>query len=123
MATPRFPVVRCARAGRVTLATLFVVLLGCLSSASSAQAAQTIVSLTFDDGIATQLRSATKLESKGLRGTFYINSAKIGNGDPYFMDWTQLTALSTAGHEIGGHTLDHRRLTTLTPTEQRIEIC
>ena len=121
MATLRLPIARCAWAGRVILATLFVVLL-CASSASSARA-QTVVSLTFDDGIETQLPVASVLQSKGMRGTFYINSAKISSPDPYFMTWTQLNAISAAGHEIAGHTLDHPHLNDLTanlsPAERR----
>ena len=121
MATLRLPIARCAWAGRVILATLFVVLL-CASGASSARA-QTIVSLTFDDGIATQAPVASVLQSKGMRGTFYINSANISSPDPYFMTWTQVNAIAGAGHEIGGHTLDHKRLTDLTDAQQRSEVC
>src|SRR4051812_8347191 len=122
MATVRLPIARCAWAGRVILATLFVVLLCSASSASSASA-QTIVSLTFDDGIATQVPAASVLQSKGMRGTFYINSANVSSPDPYFLTWTQLNALAAAGHEIGGHTLDHKRLTDLTDAQQRSEVC
>ena len=62
------------------------------------------------------------LESHGMRGTFYVNSGTIAS-KPYFMNWPQVDALAAAGHEIGGHTIDHKRLTTLTADEQRREVC
>jgi peptidoglycan/xylan/chitin deacetylase (PgdA/CDA1 family) len=117
MATSRFPIARCAWAGRVILATLLVVLC-CASSAS----AQTVVSLTFDDGIQTQLGAASVLESHGMRGTFYINSGTVGSKG-FFMSWPQVDGLASTGHEIGGHTIDHQRLTTLTAAAQRQEVC
>ena len=122
MATLRLPDARCAWAVRVILATLFVVLLTCASSASSARA-QTVVSLAFDDGTAGQVNAAAQLQTRGLRGTFYINSANIGSPDPYFMTWAQLDTIAAAGHEVAGHTLTHKRLTDLTAAQQRSEIC
>ena len=46
--------------------------------APGAMAAQTIVSLTFDDGIATQNFARTQLTAHGMRGTFYLNSGDVG---------------------------------------------
>src|SRR2546429_4538496 len=117
MATSRFPFARSAWAGRVILATLLVVLC-CASSAR----AQTVVSLTFDDGIQTQLGAASVLEAHGMRGTFYINSGNVGTKS-FFMSWSQLDGLASVGHEIAGHTVDHKRLTDLTPDAQQHEVC
>jgi peptidoglycan/xylan/chitin deacetylase (PgdA/CDA1 family) len=62
------------------------------------------LSLTFDDGIQSQLDIAVPLLNKfGLHGTFYINP----RGD----DWLELLnpwqEVASAGHEIGNHTLSH----------------
>ena len=103
------------------IAVLGLVLLA-LPVAGAAQA-QTIVSLTFDDGIATQYTQArSSLVSHGMHGTFYVNSGNIGaNG--YYMTWSNVATLAADGNEIGGHTLNHKRLTDLTSTEQRRQIC
>src|SRR4051812_1641470 len=117
MATVFRPVTRCLRVGRIIFASLFLTLV-CASSAH----AQTVVTFTFDDGIETQLTAASNLESHGMRGTFYINSGKL-ESETYFMTWPQVDGLSAAGHEIAGHTIDHKRLTNLTPDEQRRQVC
>jgi len=84
--------------------------------------AQTVVTLTFDDGIASQNLARTALASYGMRGTFFINSGLVGS-NAYYMTWLQVDALALAGNEIGGHTVDHKRLADLTVDEQRHEIC
>jgi peptidoglycan/xylan/chitin deacetylase (PgdA/CDA1 family) len=82
------------------------------------------VSLTFDDGIATQNQVRPVLASHGMHGTFYINSGNIEQPfNPYFMVWSDVDALAANGNEIGGHTVDHERLPDLTPSEQRDEVC
>ena len=63
------------------------------------------VSLTFDDGIVTQLDNAIPcLNDNNLKGTFYLNP---GRGDR----WNQLLSrwkdVSRQGHEIGNHTCSH----------------
>ena len=88
----------------------------------SAASAQTIVSLTFDDGIATQMAVRQSLLSHNMRGTFYINSNTIG-ADGYRMTWADVATLRADGNEIGRHTLDHERLTDLGAAAQRRQIC
>ena len=39
------------------------------------------------------------------------------------MVWSDVDALNAAGNEIGGHTVDHVRLTNLTPAQQHQQIC
>jgi peptidoglycan-N-acetylglucosamine deacetylase len=64
------------------------------------------VSLTFDDGMASQREiAAPMLEEHGLRGTFYL----IPQGDDRewrvgLADWLPVAA---AGHEIGDHSVAH----------------
>ncbi|MEZ0073927.1 polysaccharide deacetylase family protein [Planotetraspora sp. GP83] len=81
----------------------------------------TVVALTFDDGDASHVRVARLLKSRGMAGTFYVNSAQIGTAGK--LTRAQLAAIARAGHEIGGHTLTHPKLPELTPAEQRAEIC
>jgi Polysaccharide deacetylase/Chitobiase/beta-hexosaminidase C-terminal domain/Bacterial Ig domain len=87
----------------------------------SAVAAQTVVSLTFDDGWDNQQTAYSMLAAHGLTGTFYVNSGDIGQ--PGHLSWDQLTTFNAAGNEIGGHTLTHPDLTTLTSTQAQHEIC
>jgi peptidoglycan/xylan/chitin deacetylase (PgdA/CDA1 family) len=72
---------------------------------------RTIVSLTFDDGWANQRDAAAMLSAHGMRGTFYVNSNRVGT--PGFLTWHELEALASVGHDIGGHGLDHVDLTTI----------
>jgi hypothetical protein len=65
---------------------------------------QGAISLTFDDGLRSQLETAIpRLEERGLRGTFYLNP----RGD----DWQTRLAVwrpaQQAGHEMGNHTISH----------------
>lgn len=96
-------------------------------AAEAAQVAQAIVtspttvSLTFDDGTADQLQAAQLLENNGLKGTFYVNSGRIGTGD--YLSAGQLQQLQANGHEIGGHTISHADLTALGSAEQQHQIC
>ncbi|WP_257460629.1 polysaccharide deacetylase family protein [Archangium lipolyticum] len=82
---------------------------------------QVAVSLNFDDGLATQLSAASMLVAHGMRGTFFVNSGRLGRSG--YLTLEQVRGLHDAGHEIGGHTLTHPRLTSLTPDQQRREIC
>ena len=83
--------------------------------------AQTIVSLSFDDTTAEQRDAAEALEAVGLRGTFYVNSTRLDR--PGYLTTAQVLALSAVGHEVGGHSLGHRRLTELDSEQARQEIC
>lgn len=62
------------------------------------------VSLTFDDGMPSQLdRAVPILAENGLHGTFYVN--------PRGPAWRGLLApwkaVAAAGHEVGNHTVNH----------------
>ena len=58
------------------------------------------------------------LAAHGMRGTYYINT-----GDMWGMSWSQIHDLADAGHEIGGHTLDHADLTSLSTAEATRQVC
>ncbi|MEU4829106.1 polysaccharide deacetylase family protein [Streptosporangium sp. NPDC023615] len=82
---------------------------------------RTIVSLTFDDGDSTHPAVARMLERHGMRGTFYVNTDTVGGEEK--LTRRGLAAIARAGHEIGGHTLTHIRLTELTQSDQERQIC
>ena len=87
-----------------------------------ASAAQTVVSLTFDDGSASEYWALNQLNSHGMLGTFYINSSQVGTSD-YYMTWSQIHDIYNAGNEIGGHTSNHFNLPQTDPAEAQRQIC
>lgn len=97
-----------------------LVLLLCTAAVAPASAA-TVVSLTFDDGLGSQMEARPLLAARGVHATFYVNSGKIGRG-PH-LTAAQISQLAADGNEIGGHTVSHSRLTTLSEAEQRREVC
>ena len=68
---------------------------------------QCAVSLTFDDGIQEDYTLiAPHLDRYGLKGTFCINGAFIGDLDDHYaprMTWEQCRELDARGHEIDSH--------------------
>lgn len=101
------------------LTALFVVFLPVPADASATRPLQ--VTFTFDDGVADQLAGQQLLEKYGMVGTFYINSSFIGL--PGYMTRANLDQLKAKGHEIGGHTVSHQNLPTLSADEQNRQIC
>jgi peptidoglycan/xylan/chitin deacetylase (PgdA/CDA1 family) len=81
----------------------------------------TVVSLTFDDGNADNFNIGPLLRANGLHATFYIPSGLVG--DAGYMTWDQLQVLQGDGNEIGGHTLDHRKIEGLAPDALRHQVC
>jgi peptidoglycan/xylan/chitin deacetylase (PgdA/CDA1 family) len=79
-----------------------------------------VVSLTFDDAKATQRDAAALLAEHDLKATFYVPSGSVG-GEGH-LDWSELVSLQAAGHEIGGHTLEHVHLRRLDRDEARRQI-
>jgi peptidoglycan/xylan/chitin deacetylase (PgdA/CDA1 family) len=97
----------------------------CAAAAFAAPArADTVVTLTFDDGQASQFPVKDLLAARGMRGTFFVNSAQVGTSD-YYMTWSQIDALAADGNEIGGHTLNHVDLMdlSLSDAEKRRQVC
>ncbi|WP_170317042.1 polysaccharide deacetylase family protein [Acrocarpospora corrugata] len=90
---------------------------------ASAEAAKPkiTVSLGFDDGDASHAMVGSLLRRYGMRGTFYINSGELGKRGSLTVH--QVKVLAKQGHEIGGHTLHHVRLTEVAPLTARKEIC
>jgi peptidoglycan-N-acetylglucosamine deacetylase len=80
-----------------------------------------VVTTSWDDGHRLDSRLAALLEKYAVPATFYIA--------PRNVEWNAAELLSPAGvrelaerFEIGGHTLSHRRLPTLSDAEARADI-
>ena len=84
-------------------------------------AAVPVVSLTFDDGLASQWVARTALRAHKFHGTFYVNSTHLDTAGR--LTSAQVRRLAAEGHEIGGHTSDHVNLPTLDEAEQRRQVC
>lgn len=96
--------------------------LGLLAPGLAHAAPQTVISLAFDDGVANQVTTRSMLATHGMLGTFYVNTADIGQRADR-MGWEDLVALNADGHEIAGHTLNHVDLTQVDSAEARRQIC
>jgi peptidoglycan/xylan/chitin deacetylase (PgdA/CDA1 family) len=101
------------------LAAIYVAFAPIRVEASASRPLQ--ITFTWDDGVADQLQAQQLMEKYGMRGTFYINSGNIGL--PGFMTRADLDTLKARGHEIGGHTVSHQNLLTLSADEQNRQIC
>lgn len=61
--------------------------------------------LTFDDGGASASSAGAAMRERGIRGCFFITTARIGT--PGFVDAHDLRALRRDGHLIGSHSHTH----------------
>ncbi len=83
-------------------------------TATSSHFNRPLVSLTFDDGWASQYTAGWPVVGQfNFKATYYIISGKVGATASGYMSLTQVKALATAGNEIGSHTVSHPDLTTL----------
>ena len=75
-----------------------------------------MVTITIDDSGPSQPTIAAPLLTKhGVKATFFHV--------PNFLDWvTEARSLAEQGHETGAHTMTHRLLTELSPSELDDEI-
>lgn len=81
-----------------------------------------VVSLTWDDGRASQSQSLAVQQGHGMPATYYVNSAMIGSSS-YYLTKPQLDDIAAAGNEIGGHTERHENLTTIPLDQARTTVC
>jgi len=79
-----------------------------------------VVTTSWDDNAAIGTRVGDLLGKKGMRGTFYVVSGQLGRGDEFTA--ADLRSLAANGFEIGAHTISHRLLTELSPTEMSREV-
>ncbi|MCW9054550.1 MAG: polysaccharide deacetylase family protein [Candidatus Pacebacteria bacterium] len=81
---------------------------------------------SWDDGSVLDLKIADLLSHYGMKGTFYIPKSFDGKNDKHSAYNRRLTeneicSIATS-HEVGGHSLTHRRLTNISLEEARGEI-
>jgi peptidoglycan/xylan/chitin deacetylase (PgdA/CDA1 family) len=89
-----------------------------LATMPAARAAtNTVVSIEFDDGYSSQYQTRAMLSAHGMRATYYIISGDHG------MSWSQIHDLANDGNEIGGHTISHPDLTSLSTAAATTEVC
>jgi peptidoglycan/xylan/chitin deacetylase (PgdA/CDA1 family) len=92
------------------------------------------VVLTFDDGFANVLEHAAPLLSElGFRATIFVVSGRCGQTNDWpnqapgiprlpLLSWSELAQMTTAGFEVGAHSVTHRPLTEITQAEAEREI-
>jgi peptidoglycan-N-acetylglucosamine deacetylase len=80
-----------------------------------------LVTTSWDDGHVLDLRLADLLGSRGLPGTFYVAPRNVELPTAERLSAAE-TARLAEDFEIGGHTLNHRRLARLTDDEAWDEV-
>lgn len=87
------------------------------------------VVITFDDGYADNFLHAHPAMARcGFVGVFFVptqflqDPPEAEHPDDHSMRWIHLEELLTAGHEIGSHSVTHRRLASLSPEDVRREV-
>ncbi|HEU5064977.1 MAG TPA: polysaccharide deacetylase family protein [Gaiellaceae bacterium] len=79
--------------------------------------------ITFDDGYSEVFHKAVPvLKRLDMRATAYVISGRTLRSDTVFLTWHLLRALERDGVEIGSHTVEHRRLTSLSDGEALREL-
>ena len=87
------------------------------------------VVITFDDGYVDNFHyAAATMARYGLTGMFFIPTARLdgptrgSHPDDASMSWAQLAELLAQGHEIGAHSVTHRKLTLIDPAQRAREV-
>ena len=75
--------------------------------------------MSFDDGRSQDRRLIEMFNRYGIRGTFHLNSATLGQEG--YVSPAEVHDLYR-GHEVSSHTVNHHNLTELSPNEIRREI-
>jgi peptidoglycan/xylan/chitin deacetylase (PgdA/CDA1 family) len=79
------------------------------------------VIITFDDGMLSQFTYVKPILDKyNFKATFYIicNSVDKGNRP----NWNNIQTLEKEGHEIGSHSMNHKRLSEISEEDIKYEI-
>jgi peptidoglycan/xylan/chitin deacetylase (PgdA/CDA1 family) len=77
--------------------------------------------ITFDDGMLSQYTYAKPILDKyNFKATFYIICNKVDKENR--MNWNDIHILEEEGHEIGSHSMNHKRLSKLSEEEIEYEI-
>jgi peptidoglycan/xylan/chitin deacetylase (PgdA/CDA1 family) len=84
----------------------------------------TAVSLTFDDQWEDEwLYGQPLMQQYGFLGSYYVITSDSDNSYPCCMTWSQLDQLEAQGNDVGGQTIDHPDLTSLTQAQMNTELC
>lgn len=94
-----------------------------VAGGAAAASGRTVISLGFDDGYSSQYGVRSMLSAHGMHATFFIFSGGVGDVDDGYMTWSQVADLEADGHEIGGHTVEHVDLTTVSAAVARQQVC
>ncbi|MDQ3099010.1 MAG: polysaccharide deacetylase family protein [bacterium] len=83
---------------------------------------QGTVALTFDDAtVDTYTKAVPILSSRGIKGVLYDNTGY--NGKSGYLTWAQVQELQNKyGWEIGGHSVTHPLMTTLSASQLKTEV-
>ncbi len=77
--------------------------------------------ITFDDGMLSQYTYAKPILDKyNFKATFYIICNSVDKENR--MNWNNIQTLEEEGHEIGSHSMSHKKLSKLSNEEIRYEI-
>jgi peptidoglycan/xylan/chitin deacetylase (PgdA/CDA1 family) len=77
--------------------------------------------ITFDDGMLSQFTYAKPiLDNYNFKATFYIICNSVDKENR--MNWNNIHTLEEEGHEIGSHSMNHKRLSKLSEENIKYEI-
>lgn len=81
------------------------------------------LTFSYDDGQNFDERLAELLRSHGMKGTFHLNSGRLGlhRGDEVFISREEVKEVYD-GHEVACHGVEHRNLPTITRQQVILEI-
>lgn len=80
------------------------------------------ITFSYDDGVTQDIRLIEIFNKYGIKGTFNLNSEKLGNGGSLDRDGVKIDHIKVkpedvkhvyAGHEVAVHTLNHPLLPTI----------
>ena len=80
-----------------------------------------VVSLTFDDGHLNHVNIARELNHYGIHATFFITT-NIKSRNFISNKLKAIKIIASLGHEVGSHSVSHRRLTELPHNELVYEV-
>jgi peptidoglycan/xylan/chitin deacetylase (PgdA/CDA1 family) len=90
------------------------------TDSATASRPRVVVTTSWDDDAVSGMRVAELLGEKKMRGTFYVPTSQLG-GVSHFTA-ANLRSLVTEGFEVGAHTISHRILTGLSPSDLEMEV-
>lgn len=92
-----------------------------LKATAAHEATDDMVILTFDDGYADQFTQALPiLISHHAHATFFITTGNVGRRN--HLTWSEIAEMQQDGMSIGGHSVQHVDLASLSPARQLYQI-